>query len=75
MEAFMAKHQPDIAILTLPQDHARPVARQMVEYGVKALWNFTNTDLQLAEEAQHVAVENVHFSDSLMVLAYRLKED
>ena len=75
MEAFMAEHQPDIAILTLPQDHARPVARQMVQCGVKALWNFTNTDLQLAEEARHVAVENVHFSDSLMVLAYRLKED
>ena len=75
MEAFMAEHQPDVAILTLPQDHARPVARQMVQCGVKALWNFTNTDLQLAEEARHVAVENVHFSDSLMVLAYRLKED
>lgn len=75
MEAFMAEHQPEIAILTLPQNHARTMARQMVQCGVKALWNFTNTDLQLAEEAEHVAVENVHFSDSLMVLAYRLKEE
>ncbi len=75
MEAFLQEHQPDIAILTLPQSHAREVARQLVRCGIKALWNFTNTDLHLAEEAQQVPVENVHFSDSLMVLAYRLKED
>lgn len=75
MEAFMQEHQPDIAILTLPQRHARAAARQLVRCGIKALWNFTNTDLHLSEEAQQVPVENVHFSDSLMVLSYRLKEE
>ena len=75
LEAFLQERKPDIAILTLPQEHARTVARNLVQFGIKALWNFTNTDLQLPEDGPQIPVENVHFSDSLMVLAYRLKED
>lgn len=75
LEAFLQERKPDIAILTLPQEYARSVARDLVRFGIKALWNFTNTDLQLPEDGPQIPVENVHFSDSLMVLAYRLKED
>lgn len=75
MESFLRENAPDIAILTLPQDYARAAARDLVRFGIKALWNFTNTDLQLPEDGPQIPVENVHFSDSLMVLAYRLKEE
>ena len=71
----MQKNQPDIAILTLPQQQAVEMARKLVDCGIKGLWNFTNTDLHLAEDGPQVPVENVHFSDSLMVLAYRLKAE
>ena len=75
MDAFIKERNPDIAILTLPQQYAVEMARKLADCGIKALWNFTNTDLRLNEDGPQIPVENVHFSDSLMVLAYRLKEE
>ena len=49
---------------------ARETAAQLVEWGVRGIWNFTNIDLHL--ELSQIPVENVHFSESLMVLSYRL---
>ena len=40
--------------------------------GIRSIWNFAYTDLQL-ELPEDVLVENVHLSDSLMQLTYRLK--
>lgn len=41
----------------------------LVENGVPAIWNFAHTDLHLPD---HVIVENVHLSESLMQLSYNL---
>ena len=67
---FVRRTHPDIAILTVPVQAARETAVQLVEWGVRGIWNFTNIDLHL--ELNDVCVENVHFSESLMVLSYRL---
>ncbi|MCD7817836.1 MAG: redox-sensing transcriptional repressor Rex, partial [Lachnospiraceae bacterium] len=48
---------------------AEMVAPILVENGVKAIWNFAHTDLQVPED---VVVENVHLSESLMQLSYDL---
>ncbi|MCQ4776060.1 hypothetical protein NE634_20870, partial [Lacrimispora saccharolytica] len=37
--------------------------------GVKAIWNFAHTDLDLPPD---VVVENVHLSESLMQLSYNI---
>ena len=37
--------------------------------GIKAIWNFAHTDLQVPDD---VVVENVHLSESLMRLSYRV---
>ncbi len=37
--------------------------------GIKAIWNFAHVDLQVPED---VVVENVHLSESLMQLSYRV---
>ena len=66
---FVKNHDIKIATLTLPREKAPEVANILVESGVKAIWNFAHTDLQLPK---HVIVENVHLSESLMRLSYNI---
>ncbi len=68
---FVKTHPVDIAMLTVPNNKVNEVATQVTELGIKGIWNFSPTDLRLGED---IIVENVHLSDSLMVLGYRLKE-
>jgi len=68
---FVKTHHVDIAMLTVPNSKVNEVAIQVTELGIKGIWNFSPTDLRLGDD---VIVENVHLSDSLMVLGYRLKE-
>ena len=66
LDAYIAEHHPDVAVLTIPRGNAPAIARDLVERGVRGLWNFTGEDLHL--EGLGVPVENVHLSDSLMTL-------
>ena len=68
---FLQKNEVDIAALTLPKKNAKEVARVLVDNGIRSIWNFAYTDLQLGLP-DGVLVENVHLSDSLMQLTYRL---
>ncbi len=43
----------------------------MTGEGIKAIWNFAPSDLDVPED---VIVENVHLSESLMVLAYLMNQ-
>ncbi|NCC68921.1 MAG: redox-sensing transcriptional repressor Rex [Clostridia bacterium] len=65
--AWLKENSADIAVLTVPKSVAREMAVSIYESGVKAIWNFTNTDLDLDSDIQ---VENIHFSDSLLTLSY-----
>ena len=67
---FLDQNKIDIAALTLPASGAERVAQILGEHGVKAIWNFAHTDLHLPDD---IVVENVHLSESLMQLSYRLK--
>ena len=69
LEDFLSKHEVRIAALTLPRSKAPKIARELVELGVKAFWNFAPVDLNLPED---VIVENVHLSESIMTLSYRI---
>lgn len=69
LEDFVKTNDIEIGILTIPKTKAIEVANQLVEYGVKAIWNFAHTDLNLPED---VIVENVHLSESLMRLSYNI---
>lgn len=71
MEEFIKNNQVDIAILTLPKNKVVNIAKDLVSWGIKGLWNFSPVDLKVPED---VVVENVHLSDSLMTLAYNLVE-
>lgn len=67
---FIKEQKPDIAILSVPKAAANTVAQQLVSYGIKGLMNFCYIDINVPED---VCVENIHLSDTLMTLSYRLK--
>ena len=71
LEAYIAENKVDIATVTIPKEQAVKVAERLVKAGIKAIWNFAHTDLNVPND---VAVENVHLSESLMNLSYKLKE-
>ncbi len=74
---YLSRNKVDIAVLSVPRRLANNMANSLVEYGIKAIWNFTNIELDL--KSDDVLVENIHFSDSLLYLSYylaaRLEED
>ena len=69
LEAFVKENRVDIAALTMPKENADEIANMLVNLGIGAIWNFAHLDLELPE---HVVVENVHLSDSLMQLSYNI---
>ncbi len=69
LEEFIKENDIDIAVLTLPKQGALEVSKTLTACGIKAIWNFAHVDLELPKD---VVVENVHLSDSLMKLSYRI---
>lgn len=72
LEEYIQNNDVEIAALTIPKSAAPDVAYKLSELGVKAIWNFAPTDLNLPDD---VLVENVHLAESLMRLSYRIKEN
>lgn len=69
MGDFIKRKNIEIAALTLPKAAAAKTADVLVSCGIKAIWNFAHTDLNVPKD---VVVENVHLFDSLMRLSYNL---
>ena len=72
LDDILADIQPDVAVLCVPKAMANDVANEICSVGVKAIWNFTNTELQV-KDADPI-IENIHFSDSLLALGYYIAE-
>lgn len=66
---FLEENTVDIAVLAMPRDNAEKTVDTIVKSGIKGIWNFSHTDLQTPDS---VIVENVHLTDSLMTLSYKL---
>lgn len=69
MTDFIKNNDIHIAALTVPKTKAASIANELTSLGIKGIWNFAPTDLQVPED---VTVENVHLAESLMRLSYRL---
>jgi redox-sensing transcriptional repressor len=69
LREFVKNENIEIAALTLPKDAAPEMTNILVSCGIKAIWNFAHTDLNVPKD---VVVENVHLFDSLMRLSYNL---
>ena len=69
---FVETNKIDIGIICTPKEYAQEVADTLCFAGVKGIWNFAPIDLEVPD---HVAVENVHLSDSLHSLAYHMNKN
>ncbi len=67
---FCKDNNPDVAVLCIPSVAAESLAPQLIQLGIKGFWNFSHYDI--SANHPNVAVENVHLSDSLMTLSYRV---
>ena len=70
LEPYVAENQPNVAVLTVPQHVAQPMASRLIDLGIKGFWNFTN--VELSTDVPDVFFEDVHFVDTLLTLSYRI---
>lgn len=67
---FCRSHKVLMGIITVPADHAQEVADQLIAGGIKAIWNFAPTHLDVPE---HILVQNENMATSLAVLSVHLQ--
>ena len=69
LKSFIQENNIEIAVLTIPKVKAIEVAEVLAETNIKGIWNFAHTDLHMPK---NIIVENVHLSESLMRLSYKI---
>jgi redox-sensing transcriptional repressor len=60
-----------IAVLTTPNHVAQKIAEDLVKYGIKAIWNFTSTTLDLPKG---IIVQNTSLSTNVAVMLRHLND-
>ncbi len=70
LKAYLQECKIDIAVLTLPKSVVKETAEKLADMGIRGIWNFASTELDLDHKG--VVVQNVHMGDSLMTLCYQL---
>lgn len=73
LATFCSKYKPVMSILCVPKHVVDKLSGELYSLGIKNYWNFSHYDLSMKYD--DVIVENVHLSDSLMTLCYRIKEN
>ena len=66
---YVWQHYVDIAILTVPAKHAQTTADFLVKIGIKYIWNFTPTVLDVPDEVQ---VWNENLMGNFLQFTYHL---
>ena len=72
LEEYCGVNRMDAAFLCLPKESVEQPGEILYRSGVRAFWNFSHFDL--AMKYPDAIVENVHLSDSLMTLCYRMND-
>lgn len=70
---YLAEHEVDTAFLALPKNSVEQLIDRLYALGIRNYWNFSHFDI--AKKYGDTVVENVHLSDSLMTLCYRINEN
>lgn len=70
IDDFIKDNNVDIVAVTTPKSANDIVSGIIRRNSIKAVWNFSNTELALDKD---VIVEDVHLTDSLIKLSYRIK--
>ncbi len=70
LEAFCRKNKVLMGIITVPAAHAQGVCDALVKSGIKAIWNFANTHLEVPG---NILVQYENMATSLAVLSMHLQ--
>ena len=70
LEAFCRKHKVLMGIITVPGEHAQEVADRLIDGGIKAIWNFAPTHLDVP---RNILVQSENMAMSLAVLSVHLQ--
>ena len=70
LELFCSKHKIDAAFLCIPKLSVENTLNRLYKIGIKNYWNFSHFDI--SAKYKDTIVENVHLSDNLMTLCYRM---
>ncbi|MCK8828310.1 redox-sensing transcriptional repressor Rex [Natroniella acetigena] len=71
MEEVIEKNEIKIAIIAVPAEVAQEIADRLIAVGVKAIWNFAPTYLQVPED---IKLKNEDLSIGLVGLTYHLSD-
>ena len=69
LKTFVQEHDIKIGIITVPKEAAQGVLNELVEAGVKAVWNFAPAPLRVPQD---VLVKTEDLAASLAILAGKL---
>lgn len=72
LEEFLLNNKIDIVVFAMPAVAIKSVIDIIVKSDIKGIWNFSYLNLKVPD---HIAMENVHMSDSLMSLSYKIKQN
>ena len=70
LERFCREHKVLMGIITVPAEHAQTVADQLIAGGIKAIWNFAPTHLEVPD---NILVQYENMATSLAVLSVHLQ--
>lgn len=70
LESFCRTNSVLMGIITVPAKHAQDVCDQLVRCGIKAIWNFAPTHLDVPD---NILVQNENMATSLAVLSMHLQ--
>lgn len=71
LEDFLSQNQVDIVVLAVPAGCAQQMLDRLAAAGVRSVWNFAPVDLVHPDS---MLVNNVHLSDSLHILSYKMTQ-
>ena len=69
---YLEDNSVDIGMICVPRVNAQKVCNELIDGGVKGIWNFAPVDLIAPE---NIVIENVHLSESLLTLVYLLNQE
>ncbi|HOG01405.1 MAG TPA: redox-sensing transcriptional repressor Rex [Clostridia bacterium] len=70
MEEYIRAHNIEIGVVAARRKAVQGIADGMVRAGVRGIWNFVPVDL-----VADVPTENVHLSDSICALSYKIAHE
>jgi len=72
LEEKVKKNNIDIAIITVPKEEAQAVTEEVVNCGIKAIWNFAPANLKVPEGT---LIKNEDLSTSLLILLKKIEDN